>query len=87
MAQDELFEYGDRTMFQLRNQSFMADEFGTMVSVPTTPAMTTAVEVAPEEDPMKRLEQKLDAALHAIAALQQRVESLDATIARAINRG
>lgn len=89
MAQDAPFDYGDRTIFQLRNQSFVADEFGTMVSLPSTTsaaaAMTSATEVT-EDDPMKRLEQKLDTALRAIAALQQRIDSLDTTIARAINR-
>lgn len=87
MPQDEPFDYGDRTIFQLRNQSFVADEFGTMIGLPATPApVATAVEVSSTADPMQRIEEKLDAALRAIAALQQRIDSLDATIARAINR-
>lgn len=94
----EVFDYGDRTIFTLRAQSFDVDtEYGTMIGRPE-PLLTveapletvapSAVPVVPavEEDPVKRLEQKLDAALHAIAQLQQKLESIDATLARALNR-
>lgn len=91
---ENVFDYGDRTMFQLRAQSFaIEEEYGTMMAPPTMPAAETAApdaEAAPAEvtaeDPIVRLEQKLDAALRMIAVLQHKVESIDATLARALNR-
>ncbi|HEX7150010.1 MAG TPA: hypothetical protein VF618_00880 [Thermoanaerobaculia bacterium] len=89
---DEIFEFGERTIMQLRNQQFTPDEeFGTVVLRPTTTPATplpspalhvTGAEPAASADPMVRLEQKLDAALHLIASMQQRLDSLDATLAR-----
>lgn len=82
---ENLFDYGDRTIFQLRTQSFaIENDYGTMIGpAPALPAVETAV-VA--EDPMARLEQKLDLALRQIAVLQQKLDSIDATLARALNR-
>ena len=37
-------------------------------------------------DPIVRLEQKLDHALRLITSLQQQLDSIDATLARALNR-
>jgi hypothetical protein len=91
----EVFDYGDRTIFTLRAQSFDVDnEYGTIIGRPA-PLLTVeaplelppVVEAPPvTEDPLKRLEQKLDSALHAIAQLQQKLESIDATLARALSR-
>ena len=86
----DVFAIGDATRFALRTQSFEVDDLGTMivreVSLPQVPPMmvTSASEV--DADPIRRLEQKLDAALHLIGRLQQRLDSIDATLARAINR-
>ena len=90
------FEIGDRTIFTLRAQSFeIEQEYGTMMSAPV-PRETTemplpqipVVESAPEAagDPIVRLEQKLDHALRLIQSLQQQLDSIDATLARALNR-
>lgn len=99
-VEKEVFDYGDRTIFTLRAQSFDVDqEYGTMMgrtaplltveapleSVIATAAAKPAEPIAPV-DPIQRLEQKLDAALHAIALLQQKLESIDVTLARALNR-
>ena len=97
-----VFEFGDRTVLQLRNQTFAPgqEEFGTIISTPAAapqpePAVeqpvglaTLAIPLPAEaiEDPMVRLELKVDAALQAIAHLQQRLESLDATLARVLMR-
>ena len=98
-ADPDPFAYGDHTVLQLRAQPFeVQDELGTVVTMPidTTPRnplaavpagpVAVAVAVAVEEDPMTRLERKLDAALRQIAALQQTIESLDLTLARALSR-
>jgi hypothetical protein len=87
-ADENIFDYGDRTMFQLRAQAFaIEEEYGTMMAPPPMPA---GADVSPPdvtaEDPIVRLEQKLDAALRMIAVLQHKVESIDATLARALNR-
>jgi hypothetical protein len=76
-AEDDPFSYGDQTVLQLRTQRFdVQEEFGTVVLMP----------VPEPEDPMARMEQKLDLALKQIAALQQRLESLDVTLARVLSR-
>jgi hypothetical protein len=92
-ADPDPFAYGEHTVVQLRAQPFeVQDELGTVVTMPidTTPrnplAAVPAGPVAVEEDPMTRLERKLDAALRQIAKLQQTIESLDLTLARALSR-
>ena len=95
---DAPFEFGDRTILALRAQSFAIEhEYGTMI-LPASPAPISretaemplpVVESAASEgeiDPIVRLEQKLDAALRLIHALQQQLDSIDATLARALNR-
>ena len=91
---DAPFEFGDRTLFALRAQPFtIENEYGTMVlpagaPIPreTTEMPLPIVEPAPEMDPIARLEQKLDTALRLIQSLQQQLDSIDATLARALNR-
>jgi len=89
------FAYGDQTVLQLRAQPFeVQDAFGTVVTMPidTTARIPLAVVPDPaetvfiEEDPMTRLERKLDAALRQIDKLQQTIESMDLTLARALAR-
>ena len=84
---DAPFEFGDRTILALRAQPFAIEhEYGTMISHETTEIPLPVVETAPEIDPIQRLEQKLDAALRLIQSLQQQLDSIDATLARALNR-
>ncbi|HEX8411282.1 MAG TPA: hypothetical protein VF883_20650 [Thermoanaerobaculia bacterium] len=96
MTQDpenDVFNYGDRTIFQLRAQSFtIENEYGTMIGPLVLPAVETGggqpeapVEAVPE-DPIARLELKLERALQMIATLQHKLDSIDATLARALNR-
>jgi hypothetical protein len=132
-ADENPFEIGESTIFQMRNQDFepveslstnpsagpeegsaetpfapmgaAPDEFGTMMQRPS-PLQTIANEPlppldfptsAPEpvaqspetaapEDPLARIEHKLDLALRQLQTLQHRIESLDATIARSLLR-
>jgi hypothetical protein len=61
----------------------------TPVSVPTptpVPPAPSFDTVFAEEDPLSRMEQKLDQALWMIEKLQQRIESLDLTLARVLSR-
>jgi hypothetical protein len=86
------FAYGDQTVVQLRSQSFdVEDERGTVVTMPigTDPRLTVAApapEVFVDEEPLVRLERKLDLALRQITALQQQLDSLDVTLARVLSR-
>jgi hypothetical protein len=90
-ADEDPFAYGDQTVLQLRAQPFaVQDELGTVVTMPidtdrrqANPALNT---VFAEEDPIARLEAKLDTALRQIAALEKRLESLDLTLARTLAR-
>jgi hypothetical protein len=85
----DVFAIGDSTIFALRNQKFDTDDLGTMIVREVPPRLQSAVMTTSSElesDPIRRLEQKLDAALMIIARLQQRLDSIDSTLARAINR-
>lgn len=82
---DSPFAYGEHTVLQLRAQPFQVeDELGTVLTMP----IDTNVRLPrpAEEDGLARLEAKLDLALRQLEKLQQRVESLDLTLARALSR-
>ena len=82
----DVFDYGDRTIFQLRAQAFTIEgEYGTMIA-PAPPPLPEVEEPAAVEDPIARLEQKLDLALRRLDLLQQKIDSIDSTLARALNR-
>lgn len=94
---DDVFEYGDQTTFRLRGQEFMVDDLNTVASVPTPslPPLELPAEVPsdlPAEAPVEakselaRVEEKLDAVLRNLDALQRRVDSIDAMIARVLTR-
>ena len=93
---DDVFEYGDQTVLQMRSQplaieqSFaVEDDLGTIMNMPLkTVAAREPAAAAPltGDDPIARLEAKLDAALRQIAVMQQRLESIDRTIMRALMR-
>lgn len=94
---DAPFEFGDRTLLALRAQPFAIEhEYGTMIlpagsAVPRETAEMPLPIVEPaapeaEIDPIARLEQKLDMALRLMQSLQQQLDSIDATLARALNR-
>jgi protein-tyrosine phosphatase len=76
----DVFEYGDRTIFNLRAQSFNPEEdFGTMI-LPVEPKAELPPPLPlPGEDHLVRLEQKLD-------AMMRKIESIDATLARLLAR-
>ena len=83
---EKVFEYGDRTIFQLRAQTFaIENDYGTMIG-PVAPVLPAVEIPAPAADPIARLEEKLDLALRRIDALQQKLDSIDTTLARALNR-
>lgn len=93
----EVFEFGESTILQLKSQPFrVGDQYGTMMSVPLPESAAdspfaaeppvTAAPAAADEDPIARLEAKLDLALRHIETLQQRLDSIDAAIARALHR-
>jgi len=92
----DVFAYGDGTLMQLRDQAWDIDgpEFGTRV-VPgqdaATPLALPVLETEAGAEPppgadLSRLEQKIDLLMTAVAALQRRLDSIDATIARALAR-
>jgi hypothetical protein len=88
---EEPFAIGESTIFQMRNQDFgPAEEFGTVMQRPSLETQAAQIEVpiveSTTEDPLVRIEQKLDAALRQLHAMQQRLESLDATVARSLLR-
>ena len=84
---ENLFEYGDRTIFQLRAQSFaIENDYGTMIGPLSSPNLPVVETPITAEEPIARLEQKLDLALRQIAVLQQKLDSIDVTLARALNR-
>lgn len=89
MAPDDdsdVFQYGDRTIFQLRTQEFaIENDYGTMIG-PSAPVLPVVDTPPLAEDSVSRLEQKLDLALRQLAALQQKVDSIDTTLARLLNR-
>jgi hypothetical protein len=87
-TKDEVFSYGDRTIFQLRTQSFaIENEYGTIMGAPPAPDPQPVESEEPAaEDPMTRLEQKLDLVVRQIAVLQHKIDSIDATLARLLNR-
>jgi hypothetical protein len=84
MPDDNVFPIGDHTIMQMRNQVFALDDAGTIVASRATLGIPTAVESEPAADPIARLEQKVDTALRALEAIQRRLDSFDATLARVL---
>jgi hypothetical protein len=93
----DVFAFGDSTILQMRNQPFRVgeDQYGTMMSTPLpdvgaaepeTPEAMASVPSDGVDDPLARLERKLDMALRHIDALQHRLESIDGALARVLNR-
>jgi hypothetical protein len=85
---ENVFEYGDRTIFELRTQSFAIEqEYGTMIGPPPDlPVVEAPVPLPIADDPISRLEQKLDLVMRRLDALQHKIDSIDSTLARALNR-
>ena len=82
---DKVFEFGDRTVGLMRDQVFAFDEFGTYISPGVTAEIEIAAKETPTDDTLHRVERKIDAAMRSISALQKRVESIDAVLARVVN--
>lgn len=87
----EPFEYGDRTLYFLRNQEFnVAQEFGTMIATPgghdaAIPLAAGATEnVARESE--RSIEEKIDLMLARMMSIESRLASIDAALARVLNR-
>ena len=87
LANDPTIAFADRA-----DRTIRGEEFGTVI-LESVPFQTENIIDDPfpteerlPEDPIARLEEKLDAALRAIAAMQQRIESLDATLMRVLMR-
>lgn len=87
-AEDSPFAYGEGTVMKLQSQQFdVQDELGTMmVKATEIGASSTPSVVIADEDPLVRMERKLDLALRQIEKLQHRIESLDLTLARTLMR-
>lgn len=86
------FEYGDRTLYFLRNQPFQVDEeFGTMVArvrsdVETVPLIAAGDAVEGEPDRERGIERKIDAMMERMMSIESRLSSIDAALARILNR-
>ena len=93
-TENQPFEIGDGTILKLRNQDFHPDdEFGTVMTHSHKPQASAFSEAPVQsqtetqpEDPIARIEHKLDMALRQIQAIQLRLESLDATVAKSLVR-
>ena len=75
--EDDVFEIGERTVFALRSQPFVADDLGTMISRPQRSAVpvTVASEPTPEQpDRLTRLERKVDEILELLKSLEARLK-------------
>ena len=94
---DGVFAFGEGTLMQLREQSFDLDELGTRVA--TSPGLTVAAEPGADavvlpiagqpsipDDPLARIEQRLEELTRAMVAMQRRLDSIDVTIARVLAR-
>jgi hypothetical protein len=86
LADDPTIALADRA-----DRTIRGEEFGTVI-LESVPFRTESVVEEPfpvdepPADPVSRLEEKLDAALRAIALMQQRIESLDTTLMRVLMR-
>lgn len=58
----------------------------TEMPMPAMPPLPALEAHPPSVDPLVRLEEKIDTALRLIHSLQQKLDSLDATLARSLNR-
>src|SRR4029078_4597316 len=74
----------DETRTMIRHQ-FTFDDYGTRA-----PAITPGIEVAnenpPSRDPLTRIEDKLNDVLRSITTLNRRIDSIDAVLAKLVNR-
>ncbi|HEY3052450.1 MAG TPA: hypothetical protein VGK04_03580 [Thermoanaerobaculia bacterium] len=86
IRQDEIADIGDRTIRVVRHHMPAFDEYGTLAAATTPATIEIAVEHTPPPDPILRLEQKIDGVMRTIAALKTQIDSIDAVLARVINR-
>ena len=86
------FEYGDRTLYFLRNQQFdVAQEYGTMIAKAgthdeTIPLLAATDEVAAGPDGERAVERKIDAMMARMSSIESRLASIDAALARVLSR-
>lgn len=84
MKDDQVFEVGERTILKMQNQPFLSEEFGTIATDPGHAAIPvpTATEIEPSID----LARKVATLAETVQALQRRLDSIDAVVARLVNR-
>ncbi|MGZ4780222.1 MAG: hypothetical protein ACXV5L_13575 [Thermoanaerobaculia bacterium] len=78
------FDFGDETSTMIRPRPVL-DDYETLAAA-ITPGIGVASEKAPSHDPLTRIEDKLNEALRSITKLNQRIDSIDAVLARLVNR-
>lgn len=88
MPDDNVFDVGDRTIGLLRQQTFeLDDDYETLI---TAPGVTAVIEVAkeeiPSEEPLVRLERKLDVVIAAMGELKRRIDSINSVLAGLMRR-
>ena len=74
--EDEVFEIGERTVFAMRSQPFVADDFGTMITRPPragVPVTVASEPVTEAPDRLTRLERKVDEILELLKSLEARL--------------
>ena len=85
------FEYGDRTLYFLRNQQFdVAEEYGTMIAgsgtQETLPLLTATEDVPRGPEGEGTVERKIDAIMARMSSIESSLASIDAALARVLNR-
>ena len=89
MKDDQVFEVGDGTVMKMKNQSFLTEEFGTVATDPGSTPVSLTIAAASEtsgDTDLVRLQRQVDLLVRAIESLHRRVDSVDAAVARFVNR-
>ena len=81
-----VFEYRGRMADAPESQTFIAADYGTRASSDAVISAAEPVSQEPGEDTLARLERNVELALGGIQALLRRIDSIDATLAKLINR-
>jgi hypothetical protein len=67
---DDPFDYGDRTTFQLRNQQFALDDYGTVMNLPVPEPPAPIAEPEPAAQPMAQTIEKAPVEIEATAPVE-----------------
>lgn len=92
-----VFAFGEGTLMQLREQAWELEDLGTRVA--TSPGLTVAAEPGADavvlpiadqpsipDDPLARIEQRLEELTRMMHSMQRRLDSIDVTVARVLAR-